>query len=178
MLIQKNIPPKKVYEIPHEYNSLIAAEDKSVYNANKKSDFLAIKSDPKGVPLVYEFAVAGFGNSDFCIKEQDVKDYYVIPKFQYTHIDFMIEVHGSSMVPKYNSGDVIACCILRERNFIQWNKSHVIATREQGVLLKRLLPGNSEHITAISDNKEYPPFDIPMSEITGIALVVGVIRLE
>ena len=33
-------------------------------------------------------------------------------------------------------------------------------------------------LTAISDNKDYPPFDIPIEEITGIALVVGSVSLE
>jgi phage repressor protein C with HTH and peptisase S24 domain len=131
------------------------------------------------IPLVNERAIAGFGNVDFAIQEQDVKDYYIIPKFKYCHIDFMIEIHGSSMYPKYNSGDVIACTIIKESGFIQWNKCHVIATKEQGILVKRIKEGEDKnHVIAISDNKDYPPFSIPRSEITGIALVVGVIRLE
>jgi Predicted transcriptional regulator len=133
----------------------------------------------QGIPLVSEHAIAGFGNSEFAIKEQDVKDYYVIPKFKYCNIDFMIEIHGSSMYPKYNSGDVVACTIIRESKFIQWNKCHVIATREQGILVKRLKKGDSpDSLLAVSDNKDYDSFNIPINEITGIALVVGVIRLE
>ncbi|MBO4738133.1 MAG: helix-turn-helix transcriptional regulator [Bacteroidales bacterium] len=133
----------------------------------------------KKIPLVTQAAVAGFGNADFSISQEDVKDYYVVPKFKYCNIDFMIEISGSSMYPKYNSGDVVACTILRESKFIQWNKCHIIATREQGILCKRLRPSNKENfITAISDNQQYPPFDIPIDEILGIALVVGVIRLE
>lgn len=133
----------------------------------------------KPIPLVSQTAVAGFGNSDFTIAEQDVKDYYLVPKFKHCHIDFMIEISGSSMYPKYNSGDAVACTIIRESRFIQWNKCHVIATKEQGILVKRLLPGDDpNHIKAVSDNKEYPPFDIPLNEITGIAIVAGVVRLE
>lgn len=83
------------------------------------------------------------------------------------------------MYPKYSSGDVVACRIIRESNFIQWNKTYVVATKEQGMLCKRLKPSDKEsHILAVSDNQEYPPFDIPQAEITGIALIVGVIRLE
>jgi phage repressor protein C with HTH and peptisase S24 domain len=123
--------------------------------------------------------IAGFGNADFSIGEQDVKDYYVIPMFKSLHIDFMIDVRGSSMQPKYNSGDIIACTIMHERSFIQWNKCHVIATREQGIIVKRLRKSDKQgYLTAVSDNKDYPPFEIPESGITGIALVVGVVRLE
>lgn len=133
----------------------------------------------KSIPLVRPSAIAGFGNADFAIQKADVKDYYIVPKFKYCRVDFMIEISGSSMYPKYNSGDVVACTILHERTFIQWNKCHIIATREQGIICKRLSPSEHEgYITAVSDNKSYPPFDIPETEITGIALVVGVIRLE
>lgn len=132
-----------------------------------------------GIPLVETNAVAGFGNANFAITEADVKAYYIVPKFRFCHIDFMIEISGSSMYPKYNSGDVVACTILHERSFIQWNKCHIISSREQGILCKRLRPSDKDgYLTAISDNPEYPPFDIPESDILGIALVVGVIRLE
>lgn len=136
-------------------------------------------SDHKRLPLVTQKAVAGFGNADFAIREEDVKDYYVVPKFRYHQVDFMIEISGSSMYPKYNSGDVVACTILRDGSFIQWNKCHIVATREQGILCKRLMPGSSDDcLKMVSDNENYPPFEVPKEEITGIALVVGVIRLE
>lgn len=131
------------------------------------------------IPFVSINAIAGFGNANFSIGERDVKDYYVVPKFKDRKIDFMIEVSGSSMYPKYNSGDVVACRIIRESKFIQWNKVHVIATKEQGILIKRLKKSQEPNcLLAISDNKDYEPFDIPEVEIEGIAIVVGVVRLE
>lgn len=133
----------------------------------------------KPIPLVTQTAVAGFGNANFCIAEADVKDYYIVPKFRYHQVDFMIEISGSSMYPKYNSGDVVACTILRDGAFIQWNKCHIIATREQGILCKRIMPGSTDdRLKMVSDNADYPAFEVPKEEITGIALVVGVIRLE
>lgn len=132
-----------------------------------------------GIPLVEIEAVAGFGNADFAITEQDVKDYYIVPEFSLLHIDFMLKIRGSSMYPKYNSGDVVACTIIKERNFIQWNRCHIIATASQGILCKRLLPSERKgYIRAVSDNTSYPPFEIPEEDITGIALVVGVVRME
>lgn len=131
------------------------------------------------VPLVSVKAVGGFGNASFSIAERDIKDYYRIPKFDHKKVDFMIEVEGSSMYPKYNSGDVVACRIIQEDKFIQWNKTHVIATKDQGLLIKRIRESEEKHhLTMVSDNKDYSPFDVPKSEIEGIALVVGVVRLE
>lgn len=136
-------------------------------------------SDIKPIPLVTEHAAAGFGNECFAIEDDDVKDYYVIPKFRFNHVDFMIEVSGLSMYPHFKSGDVIACTILHEAKYIQWNRCHVIATREQGILVKRIMPSeNEECFKIVSDNKDFPPFDLPKEEITGIALVVGCVSLE
>lgn len=133
----------------------------------------------KGIPLVNATAIGGYGNNVFSFEERDVKDYYVIPKFKHKQVDFMIEVEGSSMYPKYNSGDVVACRIIKERNFIQWNKTHVIATREQGIIIKRIKPSDVPNsLLMISDNESYDPFNVPEEEIEGLAIVVGVIRLE
>lgn len=142
-----------------------------------KEDITAIKAT-SGLPLVSIKAIGGFGNDHFSIADRDVKDYYVIPKFKHKEIDFMIEVEGSSMYPKYNSGDIVACRIIKERNFIQWNKTHVIATRNQGIIIKRIKKGKKSSLCMVSDNPNYDPFEVPEEEITGIALVVGVIRLE
>ncbi|HBL74284.1 MAG: hypothetical protein A2W90_18190 [Bacteroidetes bacterium GWF2_42_66] len=158
----------KGYDTPESDNSHINEPAVSVLKGKKNQ-----------IPLVSIAAVAGFGNAEFTIQERDVKDYYVIPKFNDRRIDFMIEVCGSSMYPKYNSGDVVACTIIRESKFIQWNKVHVIGTKEQGILVKRIKKGeNDNHLLLVSDNKDYDPFSIGIDEITGIALVVGVIRLE
>lgn len=132
----------------------------------------------ESIPLVYGSAIGGFGNSHFSLEERDVKAYYVIPKFQHKKIDFMIEVEGSSMYPKYSSGDVVACKIINEKSFIQWNKTHVVATKDQGIIIKRIKPGDNDTLLMISDNKDYDPFYVKVDEIDGIALVVGVIRLE
>lgn len=129
------------------------------------------------IPLYEGVAVGGKGGFDFAL--QDIKAYYNVPKFHGKRVDFMIEVSGSSMMPKYNSGDVVACSVINEATFIQWNKVHVIATREQGILIKRVLPAEDEgKLRLVSDNTDYPPFDVPRSEICGLALVAGVIRLE
>jgi phage repressor protein C with HTH and peptisase S24 domain len=130
-----------------------------------------------GIPLIGLDVAAGFGTTDFAINESDIQSMYVVPDFE--NIDFMIRVKGSSMYPKYSSGDIIACRKLNDSKFIQWNKCYVIATIEQGLLIKRIRQCDKvDFLLAVSDNKEYQPFEIPKTEITGIALVIGVIRLE
>lgn len=159
-----NIDLRLKYKNPHEKKA--------------KEPSLLIKQPQ--IPLILTAkAAGGFGNGHFAIEEYDVKDYYVIPKFSHKKIDFMIEVEGSSMYPKYNSGDIVACLIIREQSFIQWNKAHVIATKDQGIIIKRIKEGNSDKtFLMVSDNKDYPTFEVQKKDITGLALVVGVIRLE
>lgn len=137
------------------------------------------KKTPGAIPLVSEKAAGGFGSEHFSIKERDVLAYYVIPKFRYLDVDFMIEVIGDSMIPKFYPGDIIACSTINHSRYIEWNKCHLIATVDRGLIVKRVMPGSDKDcLMAISDNKDYPPFDIPKDEITGMARIVGVIHLE
>lgn len=139
----------------------------------------SVNKEDKGYPLINATAIGGTGNSVFGFTDRDVKSYYKIPKFSHKKVDFMIEVEGSSMYPKYNSGDVVACTVINENSFIQWNKAHVIATQDQGIIIKRIKKSLIEGcLCMVSDNPSYDAFEIPKNEINGIALVVGVIRLE
>ena len=149
----------------------------------ESQEFYGVVSREKGIvgrkpiPLIPADALAGWGEGEVSIKEEDIQDRYIIPDF--VDVDFMIRVTGSSMVPEYNSGDVVACRMIQERTFIQWNKAHVLSTRSQGVIIKRLKKGSDDgRFLAVSANEDYDPFEIPEEDITNIALVVGVIRLE
>lgn len=138
-----------------------------------------IREIPGAIPLVAETAVGGMFNEFFAIKDKDVRGYYVIPKFRHIAVDFMIEVTGDSMVPRFCPGDIIACAILHNSKFLQWNKPHLLSTEEQGLIVKRLMPGDTpDCLQAVSDNNDYPPFYIPKEEIKGIARIVGSIHAE
>lgn len=102
---------------------------------------------------------------------------FLVPGFK--GADFLIPVKGSSMYPKYSSGDIVACQRVPMNDlFFQWNKVYVIDTN-QGALIKRIKPGSDKnHILIVSDNDKYDPFELPISAIHAVALVVGVIRLE
>lgn len=132
---------------------------------------------PSSVPLIDADVAAGFSSGSFRISENDILGNYVIPDFR--DVQFMIRVRGNSMFPRFSSGDVIACRVLRNPKFIQWNKAYVIATRDQGLLIKLLKPGSDDkHYSCVSEHPDYDPFEIPISEVTGIAMVVGVVRIE
>lgn len=132
-----------------------------------------------GLPLIPIDAVAGFNGWDESgVSELDCARYDV-PDFAAVHADFLIRVSGSSMYPKYSSGDILACRKIVEVTFIQWGKIYVIDS-QQGAMVKRLFPieGDDEHVLCKSDNPNYLPFELPKDEIRSLSIVVGAIRLE
>lgn len=130
----------------------------------------------EGIPLIPLEAMAGHLTAEQTILMYEC-DRYIVPMFK--GADYLIPIKGTSMTPRYNSGDVVACQRVPLGDlFFQWNKVYVIDTN-QGPLIKRIKPGSDkEHIKFVSDNTEFDPFELPISAINGVALVIGVIRLE
>ena len=133
-------------------------------------------SPMEGIPLIPVSAMAGVFAGEQTVLEYECER-FVIPTFK--GAEFLISVKGSSMYPKYNSGDIVACKRLPMNDiFFQWNKVYVLDT-DQGPLIKRVKPGSDkEHVLIVSDNERYEPFELPLDRIHHVALVIGVIRLE
>lgn len=134
------------------------------------------KNKKEGIPLIPFSAMAGALTSEQTALRHEC-EHYIIPAF--TDADFLITVKGNSMQPTYISGDIVACRKVPLNNiFFQWNKPYVLDT-SQGPLIKRIKPAtDQQHITLISDNKEFDPIQLPITDINAIALIVGLIRIE
>ena len=134
------------------------------------------EKDEKQVPLVPLYAMAGQFPGEKEVMEYDCETYSV-PGMK--GADFLIQVKGNSMNPTYNSGDIVACKWISMKDvFFQWGRVYVLDT-DQGPITKRIEPGHdAEHITIVSDNPDYKPFQLHLSQIYRIALVLGCIKLE
>lgn len=146
-------------------------------NKDTKELPVAHHTDSKeGIPLIPINAMAGAFTEDQQIMEYECER-FIIPTFK--GADFLIGVKGTSMYPRFNSGDIVACKRLNLQDlFFQWNKVYVLDT-DQGPLIKRIKPGtDKDHVTIVSDNKEYEPFELAIDHIYHVALVIGVIRVE
>ena len=132
-----------------------------------------------GIPLIPVDAVAGFNGIDSPTIQIHDCQRYLVPEFQQLNAEFMIRVSGSSMYPKYSSGDILACRKLTSYHFIQWGKIYVIDS-EQGAMVKRLFPcdEDTDYVICKSDNPNYPPFELPKTEIRSLSIVLGAIRFE
>ncbi|MGB4775429.1 MAG: S24 family peptidase [Daejeonella sp.] len=132
------------------------------------------------LPLIPASAMAGFANGDIQIMAKDVLDTYIIPLFANRGAKFLILVSGSSMVPKYRNGDLLACRPVTDTSFFQWGKVYVLDT-DQGPIIKRLFECKTDKdcVECRSENgDQYPPFKLPISSIRAVATVVGIAGLE
>ena len=148
---------------------------------NKYEEFISSLAHPasntnEGIPLIPISAMAGAFTGEQVVLEYECER-FIVPTFK--GAEFLISVRGSSMYPKYNSGDIVACKkVPKSGLFFQWNKVYVLDT-DQGPLIKRVKPGSDEnHVLIISDNPNYEPFELHLNSIYNVALVLGVIRLE
>jgi len=141
-----------------------------------------VLASPQGIPLIPVEAMAGYTNGDVQVMDYDIQeDYIITPELSGKGIKYLIRASGSSMTPKYNNGDLLACRPITDISFMQWGKVYVLDT-DQGPLVKRLYqcnPADDDCLECRSDNYErYPPFKIRKESIRRIAIVVAVLRLE
>ena len=83
------------------------------------------------------------------------------------------------MIPKYSSGDVVACKRVPMQDiFFQWNKVYVLDTNQRAIIKRVAKSEQEDHIKIVSENPKYEPFDLHLSQIYAISIVIGVVRLE
>ena len=162
-----------------DLNWLLTGEERPLVlpiSDSQTKESLAFESKKGGIPLIPLEAFAGFGTDNNAQVMEYECETYIVPAFR--DAEFLIPVKGDSMCPKYASGDLVACKKLPLDTFFQWNKVYVLNTI-QGVLIKRIKRGaDADHITIVSENKLYEPFELHKAAINSLAIVVGVIRLE
>lgn len=158
---------KNKYPECESYNSIVM---ESVPIAKKSED------KNEGIPLIPTNAMAGALAGEITVLDYECER-YVIPVFK--GADFLINIKGLSMYPKYSPGDIVACKkVPLSGLFFQWGKVYVIDTN-QGAIIKKVKPAEtSDHIKIVSENPDYDPFELNVSDIHSIALVIGVVRLE
>ena len=131
------------------------------------------------LPLIPYTAAGGFLTHEIPGVKIEECEQYAIPDFAARGADFLVRVSGDSMAPRYSNGDILAVKVITDASFIQWGSVHVIDTL-QGLVVKRLLPAATpDRVTCRSESSaNYPDYTIPRSDIRGLALVIGAIKIE
>ncbi len=132
----------------------------------------------KGYPLVTVNEINTWGSKEGENFTEANTPKYIIPEFEKLKIDFILKIHGVTMYPKYNNGDLVACRKIPLNSFFQWNRVYVLHT-SQGVIVKRLKKGPTENVVlCISDNPDFDDFELVLEDVNTIALVEGVVHVE
>ena len=152
---------------PHEYPHELYTDD---------SDFTYTDNDNAGkIPIITERGLAHFDRSD--LEHLIVEDYYYIKEFR--NADFMLRVSDDTMYPRYKSGNLLACRAIDMQTFWQWGKVHAVLTCNQGLIIRRVMPGESyQMIKMTADNPAYPDCNIIIDEIIQSAVVIGSISTD
>lgn len=152
--------------------------DSSVVAYKASSVLPKSSKNPKGIPLIPLDAVAGFPATDSEGVYLEDCERYTIPEFEAKGANFLIRVSGDSMMPLYNSGDIIACRKIPNILFFQWGGVYVLDT-SQGVIVKYVeeYEKDDECILCVSENKRFKPFPLPKSDIRSLSTIIGLVRL-
>lgn len=89
--------------------------------------------------------------------------------------DFTINASGDSMLPRIESGDLLACRRRDDRANPPIGKICVIDARD-GAAVKVVESIDSESIRLHSLNPDYDDYSVDLSDIYGISQVVGLVR--
>ena len=96
--------------------------DESINGNGEMLNEISSSEKNDNLPLIPFECIAGYGEDNAGIDLSECETYR-IPEFNRTGAEFLVRVGGSSMYPKYSSGDILACRKVKERLFFQWGKS-------------------------------------------------------
>ena len=146
----------------------------SVGNSNDGVPFFDLEPAACG-----EFS--GFGEA---FTSNNLTSRIVLPDMKAKKGDIFIKTKGRSMVDYEHPELSIpegAIVLIREwkENYIAWGELYCVMTRS-GYAVKRLMPGADDaHVSCVSaDSEHYPPYTIALSDIVGIARVIGILTYK
>ena len=92
--------------------------------------------------------------------------------------EFYFPVHGNSMFPTIDNGDVIGARELKSASLIRPNDIYVIGTRSGERMVKRIrgINGNDPNLTLYSDNPAFEPFNVEKQMIVHVFKVTTIIK--
>ena len=112
------------------------------------------------------------GSFDTDNKEMECEQ-YDIPFFYKIGANFLVEVVGDSMMPKFQNGDIVACKKIEGKKCLQWGHVYVIDSTI-GTIMKVVNKGLTDGVVLChSLNENYADFELELTAIRSLAMVVG-----
>jgi len=177
-----NVSIDSLVNIDLSTESSSAGETQNIDSAGKNLRILTTlvdRDDKELITLVPVKASAGYakGYSD--------PDYMeTLPKFSLPFTELSRErtyrafqISGNSMEPIL-SGAYIICEYIQNWDDVKDGKTHVVVTKDDGVVYKRIYSNENDTILLKSDNPEYSPYSIPLNSISEIWKALGYISFS
>lgn len=93
--------------------------------------------------------------------------------------DFLFQVRGTAMFPRYNNGDIIVCKLSGKNSVIQWNRVYILLVGNREILVRRIQKGQEgKYFLLLSENVEYQSFEVETENVKPLAIVEGVLHFE
>lgn len=139
--------------------------------AKEGGEIVDFKNRP--LPLVTTEEVANNHTGSWLHKNRG----FCLPNF--TDVDFLFQVRGIAMYPRYNNGDIVVCRLSDDKPVWQWNRIYVLKVSKREVFVRRVQQGRDfDHILLVPENPEYQPVEIRVDQVNLIAIVEGVLHFE
>ncbi len=87
------------------------------------------------------------------------------------------QISGNSMEP-IPSGAYIICEYLQDWTELKEGKPHILITKDDGVVYKRIFKNDDNTLLLKSDNPEYDPYNISLNNITEVWKALGYISFN
>ena len=132
-----------------------------------KSDVTTVTHLPLG--RVTYVGLAACASTSIGEDAHEVEELYMIPGISGDMVAF--NVQGNSMEPTFKMGDIIFCTQIESKSDLIDGEVFVVSFRsEKAINVKRIervfdRRGNWTHLRCVSDNKEYDPFDVEVSDL-------------
>lgn len=172
--IRKSIQPDKIQAIALNYpdlniNWLLTGEGDMLKHVPSTEEEAA----PKGKAIRYWVDVDATGGGVQLFDDTLTSRHIDIQIPQFSDCTDAVNLSGDSMHPLYRGGDII---ILKEwtESFIEYGNVYLIITRNGNRMVKRIQPGgDAAHITCVSENPDYKPFEVERGDILRLYIVKG-----
>lgn len=89
----------------------------------------------------------------------------------------LFQIKGDSMEP-IKTGSYIICEYLVNWNEINEGEPHIVITKDDGIIYKRILKHNERSLLLKSDNKEYQSYTVPFTDVLEIWKALGYISFS
>ena len=134
-----------------------------------------IDIDKKSIQIITVENVINFNNKNSNYKNNANR----FVQSSFGSADFLVEIQKNTNSQKFAIGDYLACKKIDLKDvLLQWNNVYILDTL-LGIWIKKIMKGKDEnHLLILSENPAHDPFEIRVSEIKAIAVVLGVVKLE